>query len=42
MHPRKPIFKYAGGAATSGGIVLIQKFLQLNFLQSLASSIASL
>ena len=42
MHPRRPIGKYAGGAAASGCIVSIQELLQLNLFQELASSIASI
>ena len=42
MHPRRPICKYAGGAAASGSIVLIQELLQLNLFQEFASSIASI
>jgi hypothetical protein len=29
VHPRRPISKYAGGAAASGRIILIQEFYSL-------------
>lgn len=41
MHPRRLICKYAGGAAASGSIILIQELLPLGLFQEFASSIAS-
>jgi hypothetical protein len=42
VHPRMSICKYAGGAAASGSIVLIQELLRLNLFPAFASSVTSI